>query len=159
MAINRIGTRSFPTLTGKSLSGARVEVPANLIGDLNLVFVPFLRRQQLDINRWIRELGPIEEAHEGLALYEIPLMRRFPKAYRSFIDSGMRAGIADPKTRSRTVTVYTDRSMFLADAGLEGTAKIWLVLIDRTGTIFWSHVGEYSEEAAESLRWSLQQLT
>lgn len=154
-----IGTRTFPKLTGRSLSGARVAAPAGLVGDLNLVFVPFLQRQQLDINRWIRMLGDIEETHEGLALYEIPLMRRFPKAYQSFIDSGMRAGIPDPKTRSRTVTVYTDRSEFLANAGLASIAKVWIALIDQTGTIFWSHVGEYSESAAETLAWSLEQLT
>ncbi len=154
-----IGTRSFPKLTGKSLSGARVEVPAGLVGDLNLVFVPFLQRQQLDINRWIRKLGAIEDVHEGLALYEIPLMRRFPKPYQSFIDSGMRAGIPDPKTQSRTITVYTDRPEFLSNAGLASIAKVWIVLVDQTGTVFWSHVGEYSEAAAESLNWSLEQLT
>jgi hypothetical protein len=153
-----IGARTFPNLRGTSLSGASVDVPADLIGETNLVFVPFLQRQQLDINRWIRKLGPIEDLHKELALYEIPLMRRFPKLYQSFIDTGMRAGIPDPQARSRTVTVYTDRAQFLAQAGLENRSKIWVVLVDRVGTIFWSHIGEYSEEAAESLSWSIEQL-
>jgi hypothetical protein len=153
-----IGARTFPNLRGTSLSGASVNVPADLIGETNLVFVPFLQRQQLDINRWIRKLGPIEDLYEGLALYEVPLMRRFPKAYQSFIDAGMRAGIPDPKTRSRTVTIYTDRARFLAQAGLENTSRIWVVLVDRTGPIFWSHTGEYSDDATESLSWSLEQL-
>lgn len=136
-----------------------MQLPADFEGDINLVFVAFHQRQQFTINRWVRELGQLEDRHQGLALYEVPLMRRFPGFYRDWIDGGMKAGIPDPKTRRRTVTVYTDRSEFLESVGLQGTSAIWVVVVDRSGTIFWSHAGAYDERALESLEWTLEHLT
>ena len=136
-----------------------MQLPDDLEGELNLIFVAFHQRHQLTINRWIRELGPLEDTYRGLALYEIPLMVRFPAFYRNWIDRGMKAGIPDPKTRRRTVTVYTDRSEFLQSVGLGGTSEIWVVAADRSGTVFWSHIGGFSEKAAESLTWTLERLT
>lgn len=146
---------SFPILLGKSLAGVKHQLPADLEGELNLVFVAFHRRQQRAIDRWIQELGSIEDSYPGLAVYEVPLMNRFPGFYRDWIDSGMRAGIPDPKTRRRTVTVYTDRSGFLESAGLGGTSDIWVVLVDRNGTVFWSHTGEYGSPARDGLERAL----
>lgn len=151
--------RVFPVLHGKTLLGDEMRLPNDLDGELNLIFVAFHQRQQLSINRWIRQIGAAEDRHPGLALYEVPLMKRFPGFYRDWIDRGMKAGLPDPKTRRRTVTVYTDRDSFLDSAGLGGTSDIWVVVVDRTGTIFWSHVGEYSDDAAESLEWTLGNLT
>lgn len=84
--------------------------PGDFEGAFNLVFVAFRMRQQRDVDHWLRELGDVETAHEGLAVYEVPLLARYPRFYRRWIDDGMRSGISDPTTRSRTVTVYTNRS-------------------------------------------------
>jgi hypothetical protein len=142
----------FPTLHGESLSRRPFEIPAGLGGNRNLVFVAFLQHQQRDIDRWMAALGDAEHTYPGLCVYEVPLLRRFPHMYRRMIDGGMRAGIPDPKTRDRTITVYTDRGEFLRTVGLPDEGSIWVVLLDRAGTILWSHIGALTDDALPSLQ-------
>ena len=143
----------FPALKGRSLSGAEIRVPTDLEGELNLLFVAFRRHQQQTINRWFQAIQRI--VHSGFATYEIPLMRRFPGLYREAIDSGMRSGISDADTRRRTITVYTDRARFLDDVGLPGVSRVWVALVDRLGTIHWSHVGAPTPGAVDRLNTTL----
>ena len=149
---------SFPDLAGESLSRKRYRIPADLEGRTNLVFVAFLQHQQRDIDAWLARLGDLESQYSGLYVYEIPLLPRYPKVYRRFIDGGMRAGIPDPKTRDRTITVYTDRSAFLGVAGLDGEDQIWVVLLDGEGSIVWSHIGPVTDAAERGLEDMLQAL-
>jgi hypothetical protein len=144
--------KTFPTVRGESLSRRPFEIPAGLEGERNLVFVAFLQHQQGDIDAWMASLGDAEHRYPGLRVYEIPLLRRYPALYRRMIDGGMRAGIPDPTTRDRTITVYTDRGQFLRRVGLPDERAIWTVLLDRAGAILWSHVGPVSEKAISSLQ-------
>ncbi len=142
----------FPKLRGESLSRRAFEIPGGLEGDRNLLFVAFLRHQQSDVDRWMAALGDAEARHPGLRVYEIPLLRRVHRLYRQMIDGGMRAGIPDPATRDRTITVYTDRARFLRGAGLTDEHAIWVVLLDHSGAILWSHTGGVTDGALRSLR-------
>lgn len=144
--------QTFPTVRGESLSRQPFEIPAGLEGERNLVFVAFLQHQQRDIDAWMAALGDAEHRYPGLRVYEIPLLRRYPNLYRRMIDGGMRAGIPDPTTRDRTITVYTDRGQFLRRVGLPDEHAIWTVLLDRAGAIRWSHVGPVTDEAISSLQ-------
>ncbi len=148
----------FPVLEGSSLSAQHYTIPADLEGRANLVFVAFLRRQQQVIDEWIERLGDVESKYPGLAVYEVPLLVRFPGPIRWWIDNGMRSGIPDPRTRSRTITVYTDRGRFLRQAGLADEQQIWTVLLDREGTIHWSHIGSHDDGAEQRLKAKADQL-
>lgn len=141
----------FPTLHGESLSRRLFEIPGGLEGERNLVFVAFLQPQQRDVDAWMAALGDVEARYPGLCVYEVPLLRRYPHMYRRMIDGGMRAGIPDPETRDRTITVYTDRAEFLRSVGLPDERQIWVVLLDRPGAILWSYVGPVADDAMSSL--------
>lgn len=146
----------FPSLRGESLSSQKMELPADLEGDVNLVFVAFLRHHQRDVDQWLEHLGDVEEAHPGLKVYEVPLMRRFPVFYRRWIDAGMRSGIPDPFTRSRTITVYTDRDAFLTGVGLESVDEILALLLHSDGTVLWSHEGPATDEGLGELHTAIE---
>ncbi len=143
--------RTFPRLVGETLSRQPMRLPEDLEGEINLVFVAFQRRHQDDVDHWLRQLGDIETEFDGLASYEVPLLMRFPRFYRQWIDDGMRAGIPDPKTRSRTITVYTNRRHFLDTVGLPDESDILVTLLDQEGRMVWTHVGSPTEEALGDL--------
>ncbi len=149
---------TFPTLSGESLSRQQMTLPEDFEGEINLVFVAFRRRHQDDVDEWLRRLGDIESSHSGLAVYEVPLLIRYPRFYRQWIDDGMRSGIPDPRTRSRTVTVYTNRRSFLDRMGLPDESEILLVLLDREAGMVWTHVGAHTEQASAALRAELDRL-
>lgn len=133
-------------------------LPDDLEGDVNLLFVAFRMRHQRDVDRWLTELGDVETSHEGLAVYEVPLLVRYPSFYRRWIDDGMRSGIPDPRTRSRTVTVYTNRRRFLDEVGLADESEILAVLLDKEGRMVWTHVGPETQEALHDLSATLTRL-
>lgn len=148
----------FPILNGESLAHDEMRLPDDFQGELNLVFVAFLRRHQRTVDSWLKILGDLESSHPGLAIYEVPLLMRYPTFYRKWIDDGMRSGIPDPRTRSRTVTVYTNRKQFLDSVGLPDESEIFAALIEEDGRVVWSHIGGPSDDAVEALLTTLGHL-
>ena len=71
--------------------------------------------------------------------------------WQTFINEGMRAGIPDPATRRRTITLYIDKKAFKGVAGLTDEEHIYLLLTDRIGNILWRSRGEYTAEKAAGL--------
>lgn len=149
---------TFPRLRGTSLERRSFDIPGGLDGEVNLLFIPFLQRQQSDVDAWFEAVGDLAAKYPGLAAYEIPLLRRFPKRYRRWIDEGMRAGIADPVVRARTITVYTHRARFLEQLGLDDETKIWAGVVARNGAVLWEAVGPVTDVALETLFATLEGL-
>ena len=143
--------KAFPRLQGESLSRRPTSIPKDLEGDINLVMVAFRRRHQRHVDRWLEALGDIEGRVTGLAVYEIPVLARYPRLYRRWIDDGMRSGIPDPKTRARTITVYTHRVRFLDRVELPDDSQILVALLDGRGTMVWTHVGAPTRPAVDEL--------
>jgi hypothetical protein len=72
---------------------------------------------------------------------------------------GMRAGIPNPKTRERTITLYIDKADFRAALGLPDEEHIYILVVDRQGKEFFRGRGPYSREVEAALRQALSQLT
>ena len=71
----------------------------------------------------------------------------------------MRAGIPNPKTRERTITLYLDKADFRAALGMADEDHIYILVIDRQGNELFRARGPYSREGEASLRQALLQLS
>lgn len=71
----------------------------------------------------------------------------------------MRAGIPNPKTRERTITLYIDKTQFRHDLGLPDEEHIYILVVDRTGKELFRARGAHSREGEAALRQALVQLT
>ncbi|NTW09653.1 MAG: hypothetical protein HGA28_08820 [Anaerolineaceae bacterium] len=78
--------------------------------------------------------------------------------YKMFINEGMRAGIPNPKTRERTITLYLDKSDFRTALDMSDEAHIYVLVVDRQGKEFFRTRGPYSSEGEAALRQILGQL-
>ena len=78
---------------------------------------------------------------------------------RCFINEGMRAGIPNPKTRERTITLYLDKADFRAALDMKDEEHIYILVVDRQGNEFFRTRGPYSREGESALRQALLQLT
>jgi hypothetical protein len=76
-----------------------------------------------------------------------------------FINEGMRAGIPNPKTRERTITLYLNKADFRAALGMPDEDHIYILLIDRQGKEFFRSRGSNTQDTQASLRQVLLQLT
>jgi len=150
---------TFPTVRGSNLLRQLITLPKDFQGRLNLVFIAFEQWQQMEVDSWIPLIKELEQQVEGLFYYELPTIQGRNTIYQWFINEGMRAGIPNPKTRLRTITLYLDKRKFRQALELDDEKHIHILLVDRQGQVLFRLRGQHSRDAEASLRQILLQLS
>jgi hypothetical protein len=141
----------FPRLTAHDLDGRVVALPAGLPGEWTVVIVAFRREQQELADSWVPWLDQRAAADPRLGFAELPAIGLQWQPARPVIDGGMAAAIRDQKTRSRTLTVYTDIRRVTVPLGISDRDTIWLFLVDRDGQVRWRGTGGQDDATAAAL--------
>jgi len=141
----------FPTVSGFNLERQEFVLPRDFAGELNILFVPFLRRQQEDVDSWVPFVSGLEADTPGLAYYELPTIYEMSSLSRMFLNEGMRAGIPNRKSRQRTITLYLDRAKFMRATGIPDERQIHVMLVNRDGQILWRETGRFDYAKGQSL--------
>ena len=147
----------FPTVSGRDLGDAPIEIPSDLAGSPAVVLVGYVQGTQFDIDRWM--LGMVQSGSE-LRLVEVPAVGGwFPDLFlQPTIDDGMRSGIPAENWTS-VVTLYgEDADRVQQFTGTERPRNARVLLLDPTGTVNWfwdqgyspSRLVQMLEVAAES---------
>jgi hypothetical protein len=147
----------LPKVKGSNLNREKMILPDDFAGQVNLVFIAFLRWHQDLIDEWVPFVAQLAEEFPDLRYYEFPTLSPMNFLYRTFLNEGMRAGIPDPATRARTITLYLDKTAFRQVLDIENEKDIWLYLFDQTGQVLWRIRGRYTEEKGAALRQSVRQ--
>jgi len=141
----------FPSVEGRNLEDERFSLPADLRSPLNVVLVAFKREQQEDVDTWMPFLKTLHEGRRDLSVYELPTLGRRYRLMRSFIDGGMRRGIPDSAVRAATITMYIDKTPFRESLRLRDEDRIYVLLVDREGRVFWRSEGRFTQTAGDEL--------
>ena len=99
----------FPTVTGTNLNRQDKVYPADLPTDLTIIFIAFQQWQQNTVNGWVPAVQEIEAANPAVSYLEFPTVWEMTATRRTFLNEGMRAGIPDPTSRERSITLYPDK--------------------------------------------------
>ncbi len=150
---------TFPKVSGSNLLRQKQNLPGDFQGNLNLVFIPFQRWHQSEVDSWGASAEQLEQQVPGLVYYELPTLQAGGPLYKIFLNEGMRAGIPDPKTRARTITLYLDKINFRTALDMPDEDHIYILVVDRQGREFFRARGPHSPAADASLRQALNQLT
>ncbi|KPL22008.1 MAG: hypothetical protein AMJ93_08215 [Anaerolineae bacterium SM23_84] len=142
---------NFPNVTGKNLLREQVTLPEDLSGDFNVLVIAFQRWHQGMIETWVTFLRELERSLPSVRYYELPILERFNASSRTVINEGMRAGIPDPLSRERTITLYVDKATFRRALDLPDEDTIYVLLVDRTGRVVWRAEGGLTAEKGNSL--------
>jgi len=142
---------TFPTVSGSSLQREKLTLPQDFAGEYNLLFIAFQQWQQDEVNTWIGLAESLETRFPGLVYYELPTIRSLNAFSKFFINEGMRAGIPNPKSRERTITLYLDKDDFRAALGLEDEEHIFVLLIDQQGKELWRARGPHNQSSEAGL--------
>lgn len=149
---------TFPTVNGVNLLRQKKTLPQDFQGEFNLLFIPFKQWQQAEVNSWMGLVKTLEEQVSSLFYYELPTIRSLNTLSRWFINEGMRAGIPNPKTRERTITLYIDKQAFQAAMNMTDEEHIYVVLVDRQGNELFRTRAAHSQEGEAALRLALGQV-
>ena len=132
----------FPSVSGESLSGEMIQLPADLRGEPAILLVGYLQESQFDIDRWLLGLMQLEVDARVLELPTIPSLGASLAA--DFIDNGMRSGIPR-EDWSVVVTLYGQAARPVAEfAGTTGGLPARVFVLDREGTVVEFHDTGYS---------------
>ena len=149
---------TFPTVSGTNLLREKLTLPRDFKGTYNLVFVPFEQWQQTEVDSWMVLAQELEQKFAGMVYYELPTIQTRNSLYKMFINEGMRAGIPNPKTRERTITLYLDKADFRAAMDITDEEHIYVLVVDRQGKEFFRIRGPYSRDGEAALRQIVGQL-
>jgi len=150
---------TFPTVNGSNLLREKLTLPRDFQGRFNLVFIAFEQWQQMEVDSWMALAKELEEQFDGLVYYELPTIQSRNTLFKMFINEGMRAGIPNPKTRERTITLYLDKTDFRSALGMLDEEHIYILVVDRHGNELFRARGPYSREGDVALRQAILQLT
>lgn len=142
---------NFPVVNGSNLLGTDTIIPTNLAGELNVVIIAFQRWHQDLVDSWVPFLDQMSERNPEIDYYELPTIRRMNWLYRTMLDGGMKAGIPNPETRRRTITLYLEKKSFREDLGIPDESDIHLFLVRPSGEILWRDRGGFSEDKKKKL--------
>ncbi len=150
---------AFPALNARNLNGRTFALPAEFGGMRNVAIVAFQRQHQDLVDSWFPYLDTLLATHPDVCIYELPILGGVYTLARPLIDGGMASAIPNKLVRDRTLTVYTDVRRVVAALQITSTATITLLLVDRTGRIFWRDTGAYDAERAGGLERALNTLS
>jgi hypothetical protein len=142
----------LPTVSGRNLERKQMTFPADFEGQVNLVFIPFKRWHQDDIDEWVPFVGQLDEEFSAMSFYEFPTLPEANIVYRTLLNEGMRAGIPNKATRMRTITLYLDKAVYRQALDIPNEKNIWVYLFDQTGQVLWRIEGKFTEEKGQALR-------
>lgn len=148
----------FPTVTGQNLAGRTYRLPMDFEGRANLVLVVFKRYQQGQVDSWVPVVDELRKQYPAFQYYELPTIGRTYRYVRGFIDGGMRAGIPDPETRERTITLYLEKDAFRRRLAIADERMIHVLLVDGEGDVVWRTKGPRTPGGEESLRGAVDRL-
>jgi len=147
----------LPKVKGSNLLRQKMVFPDDFGGAINLVFVAFLRQHQDLIDEWVPFVEQLAREYPELHYYEFPTLSRRGAIYRTFLNEGMRAGIPDPATRARTITLYLDKSALRKALDIDSEQSMWVYLFEKTGDVLWRTEGRFTKEKGETLENLLKQ--
>ena len=147
----------LPKVTGSNLARQKMVFPDDFAGEVNLVFIAFMRQHQDDIDEWVPLVEQVAQDFPGLNYYEFPILPDKGFIYRTFLNEGMRAGIPNEATRERTITLYLEKSAFKRALEINNEQNMWVYVFKKSGEVLWRIEGRISEEKSKALRELLSQ--
>jgi len=149
----------FPEVKGSNLLRRKITLPYELQGDFNILFIPFQQWHQRLVDEWVPVARQIEASFPGVRFYEIPVIQGMNILSQTFINEGMRAGIPNPTTREKTITLYLDKVAFRHALDIPDEETIYILVLDRQGNILWRTEGTYSQEKGAALLGAVRELS
>ena len=145
----------FPAIQAASLDGAKLHLPQDFSGQLNLVILSFAREQQREVDTWIPVAKQIQAAHKNFSYYELPTTSREDLLYRWWFDSALRSNTTDKDLRGRTLTAYVSKHSFEKTLHITNEKRVVALLVDRTGKVYWRADGACTDQGKLDLQTAL----
>jgi hypothetical protein len=139
----------FPTISGTTLSGKLLELPAAAISKPAVVVFTFSRTAGKDAHLWNEHL--VRGFSNAVPGYDIIVMESVPKLFRGIAMSGIRSSMP-PSVQDRTVVLYQDEKLWKRRLAVSDNNRAYVVLLEPDGRLRWNNSGAFTDSEYARLK-------
>jgi hypothetical protein len=142
---------TFPAITAYSLDKAKVNLPADLEGKVNLLLISFEPEQSKDIDTWMTTAQALQHMNFQFRYYKMPVSSSENFLYRWWDTSSLRGVETDPEAWHWIVPLYLNKQDFRRTLNIPNEKEVVALLVDKSGKVLWGASGRLTDEKKASL--------
>lgn len=146
---------SFPSLTGKTISGASLALPKLAAGKPQIVVFSFSRAGGGDSRRWNERLAADSSAK--FSRNNIVVLEAVPRLVRSVAVSGVKGNMPQALWPA-TILLFKDEALWKERLAVSVDSHCYIVLLDDAAHISWMSSGPFTEKEYAELQRALARL-
>lgn len=141
----------FPAITSYNLDHAKLNLPADFAGQLDLLLISFQPEQQTQIDTWMTLAQALQHTNFNFRWYHLPVSSRENIIFRWWENSSMRSDESDPETWPWIVPLYVDKPSFRRSLQIPTEHQIAVMLVNKQGRVLWRTDGALTPDKRASL--------
>jgi hypothetical protein len=141
----------FPGILSYSLDKAKVVLPNDLEGKLNLLLISFEPEQQKDVETWLSAAQALQHTDFNFRWYRLPVSNRENFVFRWWENSSMRSDETDPETWHWIIPLYVNKDEFRRVLQIPNEHDVVALLTDKQGHVLWRGNGPMTSQKRLSL--------
>jgi len=146
---------ALPQLSGQTLSGKQLALPADAAGKPAIVVFSFSKAGGKDAGAWSER---VRKDFPGVApSYTLMMIEAAPRFVRGMIISGTKKDMP-PAAQDRSIAMEKDEDLWKERLGFTDSDHAYLFLLGPDGKIRWKNSGPFTESEYAALKKELTQL-
>lgn len=145
------GQQQPPPLHGDTLDGKPITLPDASAGKVTLLLVAFSRKGGDNTAAWRDRFEHDFGSNPRVTSYAVAMLQDAPSLLRGMIKAGMRSG-TPPARRSHFVVCTSNEQAWKQFTGMSDDKWPFLVLLDGSGHVRWTHGGLFAESQYAALK-------
>lgn len=146
-----VGT-TMPPVSGTTLDGRRVAIPADTLGKVTLLAMGFSYDSRFEVEEWLRAFQERFGQDPVAQFYEMAMIDGSFRLFGAAIQEGMRRA-SPAETHNRVVTVYAPQRQLRQTLRAPTTSDTWVYLLDTEGQVLFQCGGPFDAERFQELTW------
>ncbi len=144
---------AFPQLSGQTLTGKLLQLPAAATGKPALVVFSFSRTAGKDARSWNEHLFKDFSNSNAIAVpgYQVIVMESLPKLFRSMAISSMKSNMP-LAVQDRTIVSYQDETVWKQHLAASDENRAYVVLLGPDGHIRWRNSAAFTDSEYAHLK-------
>jgi hypothetical protein len=149
---------AFPRISGQTLTGKLLQLPAAATGKPALVVFSFSRAAGKDARSWNEHLFKDFSNSNAIAVpgYQVIVMESVPKLFRSMAISGMKKNMP-LAVQDRAIVSYQDEAIWKQHLAVSDENRAYIVLLGPDGRIRWRNSAAFTDSEYAHLKNELEE--
>ncbi len=143
-------SQPMPRIEGESLNGQKVVLPDAVSGKAAILILGFTKASKTQCGAWADKLYRDSFKHEGVEVYQLPVLEQVPRFVRGMVISGIKKGTAENR-RDNFVPILQNESELKRLVAYKEEADAYVIVLDPAGKIVDQFHGPPSEPAYSKL--------